>query len=558
MALVLQDVFGNSGFQVDFVDRALMFFESDVEGSEGFFNVLVATVAGGRVYTSFGVATYAACLLVSKTIRKTLKTLKNLKNSDPRPKPAPSPIRITIPYQGTSQRKKDPCWNYPCSDVQMCVPVQSGDDYVCSGLEIDCGQPEVASSKVSFAATSYGAIAHYTCLSGYTASPNTTNNTMCTAVGVWQNNTVSCAPVDCGLPPIRTNAMEEHPATTFGSVANYTCNVGYINTGTPATATCNENKAWVKAGNECQPVDCLDPAPIANADVSLTTAGLSLYQAKAQHTCHVGYILTGGNGMITCLSTAQWSSGPEHCQSVDCGLPPIRTNAMEEHPATTFGSVATYTCNVGYINTGTPATATCNENKAWVKAGNECQPVDCLDPAPIANADVSLTTAGLSLYQAKAQHTCHVGYILTGGNGMITCLSTAQWSSGPEHCQSVDCGLPPIRTNAMEEHPATTFGSVATYTCNVGYINTGTPATATCNENKAWVKAGNECQPVDCLDPAPIANADVSLTTAGLSLYQAKAQHTCHVGYILTGGNGMITCLSTAQWSSGPEHCQCE
>ncbi|XP_048253292.1 sushi, von Willebrand factor type A, EGF and pentraxin domain-containing protein 1-like [Haliotis rufescens] len=221
----------------------------------------------------------------------------------------------TVTSSKQSQRKKDPCWNYPCSDVQMCVPVQAGDDYVCSGLEIDCGQPaEVASSKVSFAATSYGAIAHYTCLSGYTASPNTTNNTMCTSVGVWHNNTVSCAPVDCGLPPIRTNAMEEHPATTFGSGATYTCNVGYINTGTPATATCNENKAWVKAGNECQPVDCLDPAPIANADVSLTTAGLSLYQARAQHTCHVGYILMGGNGMITCLSTAQWSSGPEHCQ----------------------------------------------------------------------------------------------------------------------------------------------------------------------------------------------------------------------------------------------------
>lgn len=65
-------------------------------------------------------------------------------------------------------------------------------------------------------------------------------------------------------------------------------------------------------------------------------------------------------------------------------------------------------------------------------------------------------------------------------------------------------------------------------------------------------------QAVDCLDPAPIANADVSLTTAGLSMYQARAQHTCHVGYILMGGNGMITCLSTAQWSSGPEHCQCE
>lgn len=223
----------------------------------------------------------------------------------------------------------------------------SGTEPVCEA--VDCGAlPAPLNGSVnSPEGTRSGATATYACASGYTVVGARTS--ICQATGVWSGSPPTCAPVDCGPLTAPTNGNVGTPTgTQLGAVASYSCATGYTLAGN-TSRTCQETGSWSATAPLCDPVDCGSLTSPVNGTVR-TPAGTTL-GATATYVCSTGYELAG-NETRTCESSGLWSGPPASCRPVDCGEPPSVAASNAAFTLTTFGATVSYTCNGGYDAVG--------------------------------------------------------------------------------------------------------------------------------------------------------------------------------------------------------------
>ena len=65
------------------------------------------------------------------------------------------------------------------------------------------------------------------------------------------HSTSNNAAVVCGMPPNLTDGTVKVNGTTYRSVANYSCQPGYQQTGQNNTAICQANGNWSDVGIQC-------------------------------------------------------------------------------------------------------------------------------------------------------------------------------------------------------------------------------------------------------------------------------------------------------------------
>ena len=137
--------------------------------------------------------------------------------------------------------------------------------------------------------------------------------------------------VDCFTLTNPRNGQVSLDMTTFGAVANYSCNEGYILMG-PTARTCQSNGNWTDDAPVCQSkslpacnhkfklglmkllfsvVDCLNLTSPSNGQVSVST---TTFGSVATYTCEDGYMLMGFP-MRECLSNGSWSQQEPVCES---------------------------------------------------------------------------------------------------------------------------------------------------------------------------------------------------------------------------------------------------
>ena len=127
------------------------------------------------------------------------------------------------------------------------------------------------------------------------------------------------------MPEISSNGMVSFNSTVEGSMANYTCDEGYILDGV-VQRTCEENGQWSGDVPQCQ-----------RKLISITMIIASI----------------------------------EICLAVNCGSPLIPTNGGIIAPSTTFGSVMTHTCDSGFVLCG-ENNRTCQSNRSWSGSTPNC------------------------------------------------------------------------------------------------------------------------------------------------------------------------------------------
>jgi len=93
---------------------------------------------------------------------------------------------------------------------------------------------------VSAPVTTYGAMATYTCNSGFAASGPSAGRARLTAL---ERQRARLHDQNCGTLTGPTNGAVSASVTTFGSTASYTCNTGYTVSGA-ATRTCQADGTW--------------------------------------------------------------------------------------------------------------------------------------------------------------------------------------------------------------------------------------------------------------------------------------------------------------------------
>ena len=137
---------------------------------------------------------------------------------------------------------------------------------------------------------------------------------------------------DCGS----LAAPENGHTTIFGLTANYSCNEGYTIMGNEVR-TCQENETW--SGED----------PVCQGEYMYVCVYLN---RKMKHIhLHISF----------CVFLV-----------VDCFTLTNPTNGQVSLDMTTFGAVANYSCNEGYILTG-PTARTCQSNGNWTEDEPFCQ-----------------------------------------------------------------------------------------------------------------------------------------------------------------------------------------
>ena len=135
--------------------------------------------------------------------------------------------------------------------------------------------------------------------------------------------------------------------------------------------------------------------------------------------------------------------------------------------------------------------------------------VDCGSLTNPANGQVD-TSSGTT-FGSTATYTCAIGYTLSGSQSR-TCGADGNWTSSEPSCNGklfslvehaspvmhlinkvVDCGSLTDPDNGQVNTPSvTTFGSTATYTCNMGYMLSH-QQTVMCSSNGTWSPASPSC-----------------------------------------------------------------
>ena len=138
--------------------------------------------------------------------------------------------------------------------------------------------------------------------------------------------------------------------------------------------------------------------------------------------------------------------------------------------------------------------------------------MDCGSLTNPANGQVDLTSG--TTFGQIATYSCDTGYNLVG-NSTRTCQATETWSGSAPACQSmllfssanyqaiykyvsllsivVDCGALSDPANGQVNTTGTTFEQTATYSCNTGYNLVG-DSTRMCQATANWSGSAPMCE----------------------------------------------------------------
>ncbi len=301
----------------------------------------------------------------------------------------------------------------------------------------------------------------------------------------YEGDGATCSPIDCGPLGAPDDGSVDASETTLGGVATYSCDEGFVVAGEP-TRTCQPDGTWSGDEPTCSTVDCGSLGAPTDGTVDVPATGLG---SEATYGCEDGYLLTG-DATRTCQADETWSGAEPTCVLVDCGALRDPTEGGVSTDRNTLGGTATYLCNSGYSLSG-PATRMCGTDAVWTGSAPTCGPVDCGTLPDPTNGSVSAAT---TTFGSIATYFCDGGFMMIGSN-MRTCQADVTWSGGAPTCvpEIVDCGTPRAPLNGSVSAPDTTVGQRATYSCDSGYrLMTG--QYAVCRGDRTWIGSAPACE----------------------------------------------------------------
>ena len=453
------------------------------------------------------------------------------------------------------------CVNLPggstCAD---CPPGYSGTgDTACVPME--CADPGAPANGVQvgvYPSFVLGTEVTVACVSGYEPVGGVLTRE-CEPAGpgvAFSGAWASCDRVVCPTPSAPANStLADTPRTyRFQDVASFSCNAGYVITGGPSiTRECLADRTFAAATATCERRNCGALSAPANGAVS-TPSG-TLFEATASYTCDSGYRLVG-NASRTCGDTGAWSGTNPTCERITCTPPsPLANSTLTGGPYSyVSGEALNYACNAGYQATGSLA-RTCGLDGQYTAAAGSCERISC---GPLSAPSNGTISAGDTLFETVRTFTCNTGYVASG-SASRTCQSGGTWSGTAFSCTIFDCGTAPSPANGtITAQTGTTYNSTVSYACNSGYERIAGDTGLTCSPS-GWVGIVPTCERVTCpsvtTGPQAPANATIIGGGAGPHRFGDNVTFECNPGYLLTGGDATRTCQASATWSGSIPVC---
>ncbi|XP_065189567.1 sushi, von Willebrand factor type A, EGF and pentraxin domain-containing protein 1-like [Sycon ciliatum] len=415
-----------------------------------------------------------------------------------------------------------------------CTSAGTWTELMCSAS--NCGSlGDPVNGIVFMSGDTFDSTALYTCSAGYNL--NGSSSATCTHSGMWSPPAPHCDRVNCGPLSNPTNGRVVAARTDFESTATYTCSVGFVLSGQSAT-NCLLNGSWSSPPPTCQPRPCPSPPTIHNGVVMSASSASYAYGDSVFVQCSMGH---SGNGNITCLADGTWSM--LNCSASVCGAVSKPANGGVFMTGTTYGATASFSCNIGYNLNGS-SSINCPENGTW-SATPRCDRVTC---AVLMDPMYGTVRATGNDYLAKANYSCNPGYVLSG-DAVSTCLLTGLWSSQPPICQPRPCPGPPNTNNGVvmsDPSASYAYGDSVYVQCNTGHSGNDN---ITCTADGTWSTL--TCSASDC--GAILEPVNGMFFTNGTT-YGSMASFTCNIGYNLAGSSS-ITCPESGVWSASFPSC---
>ncbi|XP_064386860.1 sushi, von Willebrand factor type A, EGF and pentraxin domain-containing protein 1-like [Halichondria panicea] len=247
---------------------------------------------------------------------------------------------------------------------------------------------------------------------------------------------------------------------------------------------------------------------------------------------------------------------------VVCLSLPHPTNGMISYsdPTLGVGSVATFSCDPGFMISDVTNTITCQEDGQWSSIPPTCMEIGC-QTLNTENAMVTYSgdTTEPYIYGTTATYQCNPGYEITSGDSERTCTgdvrsSVGEWSGRKAVCSVVSCEPPTPPSDGEVSLPAgTAFSSVAHYSCHPCYRLVGV-SLQICIGNGMWIPPPPTCEILGCNQPPDLDNGAITTPYIYTMSCGSMVTYNCDRGYLLEGVSSR-TCQTNGEWSNGTILC---
>ncbi|XP_021233259.1 membrane cofactor protein isoform X2 [Numida meleagris] len=268
-----------------------------------------------------------------------------------------------------------------------------------------------------------------------------------------------------------------------GTTVTYTCLPGYKRIpGMPAARTCGGDLTWSSVDPFCTARTCNHPGDIENGFVHVTDL---TFGSSANFSCEIGYRLIGSS-QISCVIKGKgvdWNEEPPICYKISCEPPPSIANGhYSEEQDYVYQTAVRYTCDdVPYgkdpFSLVGEASIFCTADKdlngVWSGPPPQCKVVTCENPE-VENGRKLFGSAARYSYRDSVTFVCDPGYDMSGED-VITCQGNSTWYPPKPSC--IKSGSVPPDSSPVISHgriiegkkPAYSVGDSITIECYVGY-----------------------------------------------------------------------------------------
>ncbi|XP_043967560.1 sushi domain-containing protein 1 isoform X6 [Gambusia affinis] len=296
-----------------------------------------------------------------------------------------------------------------------------------------------------------------------------------------------CKVVDCGPPvPVEDSVLLSITATTYGGVARFGCEEGFVWRRGDNSSVCGADGSWSEASLVCEEILCGNPPLIEFTEQ--VRSGTSSPGSRVLYLCAEGFHSNGGHNVSICGKNGQWTSPTLSCQETQCGDPPVAPHTVQVWDGSvTSGSTAAYYCNPGFYHHEGSNVSVCADDGYWTVPGILCKEVDCGEPTPIPHAVVEWDN--ISTVGSEVVYRCDRGFVNVGEGNVSVCTASGGWDTPSLSCQA-KCGpVPFLAHSEVVWHNR----SVVIHRCAAGYHSWRGVNASVCGGSGRWLRATLKC-----------------------------------------------------------------
>ncbi|XP_054720054.1 protein lev-9-like [Uloborus diversus] len=232
-----------------------------------------------------------------------------------------------------------------------------------------------------------------------------------------------------------------------------------------------------------------------------------------------------------------------------CGTPPFVENTVpfdSRQNSFPVGSVVTYTCEFGYVASGSKRSTNCHVSSAtqqaeWTAVQLKCSPRSCGDPGYVPDGRV---VGSLFTFPHNVTIECDEGYERRGHMSRI-CQANGEWSGSLATCQRIRCPIPASPLNGRTIFSSEDYGSELRYECQNGF-RLDRKEQRMCDKTGKWSGIEPICTEMFCDPPVAPDHGSMQILDEGLKP-GSLVLYACDEGRTLVG-SARSTCSADGEW----------